>query len=431
MQTIWLFARVLLTTFVQECGDTGLQCPVCCDVVCSIYGLWFHVTKRHPNQSTAQCTLRCPVCQTVFKGLQKLDSHIHACHLTADPTHDQFSSDDDENMASDVPKKSVTASKSFSLLSVCSQEMLQQLDFSCNKFALIAQISAEHQPFRRVTKASVSCRSCDRSFSCAAALDLHVKNLHDEAVDALSCTACSLCFVSRAQRDEHMMLAHDAPQVVLEFLRSSQDSDPRAGKVTREEFLLVLGLKALPVVDDASEDVVPPKPVNKVTDVDANQNLVRTADLPAAASGALSLATPLVVGPLMALTAPVTPMFSSIVRVPSVLPHSLSLVSSQAIAPPPFRFSSTADTMTLLNAGASSIQSITGMAGTFPFLSPFVPTASLEGQSPGMVPSIVQNCSRDANMSTPTETVSGDGDGGTKAGDGSDSEESNRMSMYY
>jgi len=424
-----LLGHIHWTVFVQECGDTGLQCPVCCDVVCSIYGLWFHITKRHPNQSTAQCTLRCPVCQTVFKGLQKLDSHIHACHLALDPAHDQFSSDEDENVASDAPKKLVTASKSFSSLSVCSQEMLLQLDFSCNKFALIAQISAEHLPFRRVTKASVTCRSCDRSFSCAAALDLHVKNLHDEAVHALSCSACSLCFVSRAQRDEHMMLAHDAPQVVLEFLRSSEDCDPRVGKVTREEFLLVLGLKALPVVDDALEDVVPPKPVNKVTDVDSNQNLLRTADLPAAASGALTLPTPLVVGPLMALTAPVTPMFSSIVRVPSVLPHNLSLVSSQAIAPPPFRFSSTADTMTLLNAGASSIQSITGMAGTFPFLSPFVPTASLERQSHGMASSIVKNCSRDANMLTPAETVSGDG--GAKGVDGSDGEESNRTSMYY
>ena len=346
-----------------------------------------------------------------------------------DPGHDQFSSDEDEKVAGDVPKKLLTASKSFSSLSVCSQEMLLQLDFSCNKFALVAQISAEHLPFKRVTKASVTCRSCDRSFSCSAALDLHVKNLHDEAMHALSCTACSLCFISRAQRDEHMMLAHDAPQVVLEFLSSSEDSDPRVSKVTREEFLLVLGLKALPVVDDALEDVVPPKPVSKVTDVDANQNLLRTVELPAAASAALNLPTPLVVGPLMALTAPVSPMFSSIVRVPSVLPHSLSLVSSQAIAPSPFRFSSTADTMTLLNPGATSIQSITGMAGTFPFLSPYVPAASLERQSPGVASCVVQNCSRDANMLASTGTVSGDG--GTKSVDGSDSEESNRPSMYY
>jgi len=370
--------------------------------------------------------VRCSICHTVFKGLQKLDSHIRSCHLAFDPTHDQVLLDDDEKMASDVVKKLVTASKNLSSVSVSSQEMLLQLDFSCNKFALVAQISSEHVPFRRVTKASATCRSCDRSFPCASARDLHVMNLHDEAKHAMSCTACSLCFVSRAQRDEHMMLTHDAPQVVLEFMRSSEDSDPRTGTVTREEFLLVLGLKALPAVDDVLEDVVPMKPVTKVIDIDANQNLLKTVDLPVTASSSLNLSTPLVVGPLMALTAPVvTPMFSNTVRVPSVFPHNLSLVSgSQAVAPSAFRFISTSDTMTFLNPSASSIQSITAMTGTFPFLSPFVPAAPLESQSPGIASNTVKNGSRDA-----AGTVSADG--GAKLGDGSDVEELSRMSTYY
>jgi len=408
--------------FVQECGDTGLQCPVCYDVVCTIYGLRFHIIKRHPNQSASQCTVRCPVCHSIFKGLQKLDSHIHGSHLAKDGVHDPILSDDDEKAASDVTKKSVTAIKSFSSLSVSSQEMLLQLDFSCTKFALVAQISAEHVPFWQVAKASATCHSCDRSFPCTAAHDLHVMNVHDEAKHAMSCTACSLCFVSHAQRDEHMMLTHDAPQVVVEFLRSSEDSDPRAGKVTREEFLLVLGLKALPVTDDALENVGPPKHVTKVVDVDANQNLLKIADDPLTGSASLSLATPLVVGPLMALTAPVTPVFSSIVRVPSAVP-------SQAVAPSAFRFISTSDSMSFLNAGASSIQSITAMTGTFPFLSPFIPGASLERQSPAVASNTVKNCSPDANLLAPAGTVCADG--GAKLSDSSDVEESNRTSMYY
>jgi len=414
-----------VAVFVQECGDIGLQCPICWDVVCTIYGLWFHMTKRHPNQSTSQCSVRCAVCQTVFKGLQKLDSHIRGSHLARYPAHDQFLSDDDEKGAGDVAKKMVVASKSVPALSNSSQEMLQQLDFSCNKFALVAQISAENIASRRVTKASATCRSCDRSFPCTAALNLHAMNLHDEAKHAMSCTACSLCFITRAQRDEHMMLTHDAPQVVLEFLRSSEDSDPRVGKVTREEFLLVLGLKALPVLDDDLEDVVPSKPVSKVVDVDANQNLLKTADMPVTTSASLNLTAPLVVGPLMALTAPVTPMFSNTLPVPSVLPHNLS----QAVAPSAFRFISNSSAMTFLNASANSIQSITAMTGSFPFLSPFVPAASLERQSPGVASNVAKNCSHDANMLASGGNVSSDG--GTKSGGGSDAEDCNRTSMYY
>ena len=406
---------------MQECGDDmGLQCPVCSDVVCSIYGLWFHITKRHPNQPTSQCTVRCPVCHTVFKGLQKLDSHIHGSHLARYPVHDQFSSDDDEKGAGDGARKSVVASKSVSSLPVSSQDMLLQLDFSCNKFALVGQISAEHVPVRRVAKATAVCHSCDRSFPCESALNLHAMNLHDDAKHAMSCTACSLCFMTRAQRDEHMMLTHDAPQVVLEFLRSSEDSDPRVGKVTREEFLLLFGLKALPVVDEASEDV-PAKPVTKVIDVDANQNLLKTAEMPVTVSAPLNLAGPLVVGPLMALTAPVTPIFSSTLPVPSVLPQNLSLVSSRAVAPSAFRFISNSNAMTFLNAGANSIQSITAMTGSFPFLSPFVPAASLERQS-----NIVKGSSHDASAGNVSA------DGGTKLGAGSDGEDcTNRASMYY
>lgn len=403
----------------------GLQCPVCCNMVCSIYGLWFHMIKQHPNQSTSQCTVRCPVCHTVFKGVQKLDSHIRACHLTVDPSNDLSSSDKDDKPASDVIKKSVSASKSLSALSVSSQEMLLQLDFSCDKFALVAQISAEHVPFRRATKASATCRSCDRSFPCAAALDLHVMNLHNEAEYAMACTVCSLCFVSCAQRDEHMMLTHDAPQVVLEFVKTSEDSDPRVGKVTREEFLLLFGLKALPVSDDVKdEDIATPKLTSKITDVDANQNLLQTADLPAAAtSAAVNLSTPLVVGSLMALTAPVSPMFSSIVQVPGILPHNFSLASSQ-----PVRFSTTSNAVPLLGAGAASMQSLAAMAGTFPFLPSFVPTASLDMQSPGVASSVVKNCSRDASLMTSAGTAGADG--GTKSGNGSDAEDSNKTSMY-
>jgi len=303
--------------------------------------------------------------------------------------------------------------------------MLLQLDFSCDKFALVAQISAEHVPFRRATKASATCRSCDRSFPCAAALDLHVMNLHNEAEYAMACTVCSLCFVSCAQRDEHMMLTHDAPQVVLEFVKTSEDSDPRVGKVTREEFLLLFGLKALPVSDDVKdEDIATPKLTSKITDVDANQNLLQTADLPAAAtSAAVNLSTPLVVGSLMALTAPVSPMFSSIVQVPGILPHNFSLASSQ-----PVRFSTTSNAVPLLGAGAASMQSLAAMAGTFPFLPSFVPTASLDMQSPGVASSVVKNCSRDASLMTSAGTAGADG--GTKSGNGSDAEDSNKTSMY-
>lgn len=398
---------------MQECGDIGLQCPICCDVLCTIYGLWFHISKRHPKQSTSQCTVRCPDCHTVFKGLQKLDSHIRGNHQVVEPVNDELLTDDDEKVANDGTKKVVAASRSFSSSSFSSQEMLLQLDFSCSKFALVAQISAEHVPCRRVTKASATCHSCDRSFACAEALDLHMMNLHNESKHAMSCTACSLCFGSRAQRDEHMMLTHDAPQVVLEFLRSTEDSDPRVGKVTREEFLLVLGLKALPGTDDALEDVVSPKPVSKVVDVDANQNVLKTVDMRVTTGAALNLTTPLVVGcPLMALTAP---MFSSPVRVPNVLTHGLPLVSSQAVVPSTLQFISTSD----LNAGASSMQSITAMTGTFPFLSPFVPAASLERQSPGVASNTIENGSGDS------------ADRGAKLADGSDGEKPNKMGMYY
>lgn len=345
-----------------------------------------------------------------------------------DLTPHQSSSDDDEKASGDEAKKVVASSKSFSsLYTTCPQEMILQVDFSCTKFALVGQISTEHVvPVRRVTKASAVCHACDRSFPCTAALDLHMKNLHDETSYAMSCTACGVCFASYEQRREHMMLTHDAPQVVAEFLKSSEDADPRAGRVTREEFLLVLGLKALPVADDAPEDVVSPRPAAKVVDVDANQNLLKTAEMPAAVSAPVNLATPLVVGPLMALTASVAPMFSGPVPVPipSVLPQDLS---SHAVTPSPFRFLPSCDGVTFLNAG-SSIQSIAAMTGTFSFLPPFLPAASVERHSPAVSSNMVKNCSRDASLSAPVGTAVDDG--GTKSSGGSDAEESVRMSMY-
>jgi len=397
-----------------------MQCPICCDVVCTIYGLWFHVTKRHPNHSTSHCKVRCPVCHSVFKGLQKLDSHIHGSHLASNPAPDQSLSDDDEKDTSDVAKKLIATSKILSPSSpVGPQEMLMQLDFSCDKFALVAQVSAEHLPARRATKVSAVCRSCDRSFPCSAALKLHAANLHDEAKHALSCTACSLCFVSHEDRDKHMMLTHDAPQVVVEFLRSSEDCDPRVGKVTREEFLLVLGLKALPVIDDASQDVASPE------SVDANQNLVKTMDMPVSIS--LNLTTPLVMAPLMAL-APVTQLFSGTVPVPSVLPpHNPSLISSPALAQSAFQLMSTSNTVTFLS-DSGSIQSIAAMTGSFPFLPPFVPPATLVRQSAGAAANAVKTSAGDGNLSAPVETVGADGD--AKLRDWPVAEESNRMSMY-
>lgn len=403
--------------------DTGLQCPVCCDTVCTVYGLWFHIMKRHPNQSTTHWPLRCPICHTVFKGLEKLDRHIHGSHLEMDLTpYHSSSSDDDEKVSGDAAKKAITSSKSFSsLVSTCPQEIMMQLDFSCTKFALVAQISADYVSVRKVTKASTACHACDRSFPCTAALDLHVRNLHDEASNAMSCMACGVCFVSLEQHREHMMLTHDAPQVVAEFLRSSEDADPRASKVTREEFLLVLGLKALPVTDDAADDVVPPRPLTKVVNVDANQNLLKTADVPASVSApAANLATPLVLGPLMAVTAPVNPMFSSAVPVPlpSILPQDLS---SHIVTPSTFRFIPASDAVTFLNPGSNSIQSIAAMTGTFPFISPFLPAPSVERKSPVVISNTVKNCS-------PVRTAADDG--GTKSSKDSDAEESNRASMY-
>ena len=410
--------------------DAGLQCPVCYDTVCTIYGLWFHITKRHPNQSTSHWALCCPVCHAVFKGLEKLDRHIHGSHLEVDLTP-QSSSDDDEKASGDAAKKVVASSKSLSsLFSTCPQEMMTQLDFSCTKFALVAQISAEHVvSVRRAAKASAACHACDRSFPCTAALDLHTRSLHDEANHAMSCTACGVCFVSYDQCREHMMLTHDAPQVIAEFLRSSEDADPRAGKVTREEFLLVLGLKALPVADDASEDVVASQPIAKAVDVDANQNLLKTAEIPAGVSAPLNLATPLVMGPLMALTAPMTPVFSSTVPVPvpSILPHDLP---SSAVAPSAFRFISASDAMTFLNAaGSNSIQSIAAMTGTFPFLSPpFLPAAPVEKHSPAVASNLVKNGSCDAGLSAPVGTAADDG--GTKSSGGSDAEDAIRTSTH-
>ena len=401
-------------------------------MVYTIYGLWFHITKQHPNQSTSQCTVRCPVCHTVFKGLQKLDSHVRGSHLERYPPHEQFSSDEDEKGASPVAKKSsVTASKSVSSLSVISQETLLQMDFSCSKFALVAQISAEHVPFRRMPKASATCRSCDQSFPCVAALNLHSMNVHDEAVHAMSCTACSLSFGSHAQRDDHMMQIHDAPQVLVEFIKSSEDSDPRAGKVTREEFLLVLGLKALPVIDDAVEDTVPPlKQVAKVSDVDANQNLLKTVDTPVTVSASPNTAGPSVVAPLMALAAPVTPVFSNTLTVSNVLPHNLSPASSQAVPPSGFQLISNFNAMAFMNANPNSLQSITAMTGSFPFLSPpFVAPASLERQSPGVASNVVKNFPCGTNLSSPAGNVVAES--GTKSSGGSDAEDCSKTGVYY
>jgi len=407
-----LYFNAALQSFVQDCGmDAGLQCPVCFDTVCTIYGLWFHITKRHPNQSTSHWSLRCPICHTVFKGLEKLDRHIHASHLEMDLTPHQSSSDEDDKASGDAAKKVVATSKSFSsLLSTCPQEMMMQLDFSCTKFALVAQISAEQVvSVRRTTKASANCHACDRTFSC---------------------TACGVCFVSEDQHREHMMLTHDAPQVIAEFLRSSEDADPRAGRLTREEFLLVLGLKALPVTDDALE-VVTPQSATKVVNVDANQNLLKMSEVPPTVSTTMNLAAPLVVAPLMALTAPMTSMFPSTVPVPvpSVIPHDLS---SHAVTPSVFRFISASSAMTFLNAGGSnSIQSIATMTGTFPFLSPFLPPASVERHSPAIASNLVKNSARDASLLPALAGTTALHDGGTKSSTGSsDAEESSKTSMY-
>lgn len=119
-------------------------CPVCIrNDFSSMINLENHMDKEHPT-----IPAKCRHCEMVFKSHKALNSH--RCNSN----------------------KSTNVQQGFSDLSF--------VDFSSEKFPMIAQKMCEQSIRTPITNQKYECRSCYRAFPCASAVEIHMKECTNE-----------------------------------------------------------------------------------------------------------------------------------------------------------------------------------------------------------------------------------------------------------
>ncbi len=120
---------------------------------------------------------------------------------------------------------------------------LNFLDFSSDKFALIARAFCERNP-RRASSIfhNYTCMECDRSFPCPSALAVH-HNTHTPAAAEVNCVACKCWFDNPAQQKAHQ-LKHVIEKIMGYFANVTREKEvvEIQEQVSKEEFLCTLGL---------------------------------------------------------------------------------------------------------------------------------------------------------------------------------------------
>lgn len=116
-------------------------CPVCIrNDFSSMINLENHMDKEHPT-----IPAKCRHCEMVFKSHKALNAH--RCGNN---------------------KSNINVQQGFSDISSI-------IDFSCEKFPLIAQKMCEASIRTPITNQKYECRSCYRAFPCASAVEIHMK----------------------------------------------------------------------------------------------------------------------------------------------------------------------------------------------------------------------------------------------------------------
>ncbi len=119
---------------------------------------------------------------------------------------------------------------------------LNFLDFSSDKFALIARAFCERNP-RRASSIfhNYTCVECDHSFPCPSALAVH-HNTHTAAAAEVNCSACKCWFDNPSQMRTHQF-KHVIEKIMDYVANVTREKEVEIQEqVSKEEFLCTLGL---------------------------------------------------------------------------------------------------------------------------------------------------------------------------------------------
>ena len=134
---------------IEEESDGAYNCPICGKSFLCKNGLQTHM-DLHPNLA-----LQCSMCDSLFRNHRGLRMHVQM-------THKRNANKEDEHIPLGF-------------------QDLSFMEFSSSKFPLVAQVWCE-QNVRRCNSIEhrFICPMCSKAFPCNSALDLHVKNAHQQ-----------------------------------------------------------------------------------------------------------------------------------------------------------------------------------------------------------------------------------------------------------
>lgn len=172
-----------------------LCCPVCgCSEFPSMLTLENHMDREHPSIQA-----RCRYCEVVFKSHKALNAHKCAASGLYKTSGGQIT-------------------QGFKDLTF--------VDFSSEKFPLIAKQMCEQSVRMPVTNQKYECSKCNRAFPCASAVDIHI-------------TACGLS--PQQQLQHHLPLHGESPKDFS--IRKRLCSDTSEEEAKRDDFFAHLDLQ--------------------------------------------------------------------------------------------------------------------------------------------------------------------------------------------
>lgn len=200
----------------KEGSDGQYECPICQRRFLCSYGLDIHMDV-HGSQSSL--IPRCHACHMTFCDSSSLHQHNLRTHMQ------QRDQRDDTHPSTEI-----------------GFHELQFMPFSCEKFPVVAKAFCErHQRQSCSEFHDFTCQRCSHAFPCASALKLH-REAHAPEFPS-TCTICDVVYGTRHEFYQHMT-SHSQQEVVANYLKlKGTDDNAIQDAMSKEEFLLVLGLK--------------------------------------------------------------------------------------------------------------------------------------------------------------------------------------------
>jgi len=186
-----------------------------------------------------------------------------------------------------VETKKSKDSKNVALATQVQQLDLFSIDFTSEKFALIAKVVSEKAPRKpnMDRSAAKTCKTCDKSFASTSAFALHMTRHKPDAQTA--CDLCDRSFQTAKLFKEHTLMTHERDDVIAGYcdLPDNEENSRMRKVVSKDEFMLVMGLKMTRVVTTKPLPTVVQPQIRVMEDsvslsggrvqLDANQNLVK------------------------------------------------------------------------------------------------------------------------------------------------------------